>query len=386
MPPSRIADAVVAEVPQQPPQPRGAALAGLVVGDDGRAVVDAGAARGGLEVARAPAAGDGRARRAASRGRSRRRGTPRRGSAPCATRRSPAPGSPSFQRQSTTTRSGFAQPRPQLVDRDQKDPFAWQSACYARDGARGIRGRRCGRPTLPDPEPGPGQVLLDVHACAVCRTDLHVVDGELYRPEAAARARPPDRRDGDRRRAGGGAVRRPATASACRGSAGPTATAAVPRRAARTCASTRASPATRSTAATPSGPSPTSASASRCRTPTTTCSAAPLLCAGLIGYRALRMTGDAERVGLYGFGASAHIVAQLLRHQGRRVFAFTRAEDDAGAVVRARARRRVGGRLDGPGARAARRRDHLRAGRRRSCPRRCARPARPASSSARAST
>jgi propanol-preferring alcohol dehydrogenase len=57
--------------------------------------------------------------------------------------------------------------------------------------------------------------------------------------------------------------------------------------------------------------------------------AAPLLCAGLIGYRALRMAGDGERVGLYGFGASAHNVLQVLRHQGRRAFAFTRAEDEA---------------------------------------------------------
>jgi propanol-preferring alcohol dehydrogenase len=55
--------------------------------------------------------------------------------------------------------------------------------------------------------------------------------------------------------------------------------------------------------------------------------AAPLLCAGLIGYRSLRLAGDAERLGLYGFGASAHIVAQVARHQGRRVFAFTRAGD-----------------------------------------------------------
>src|SRR5207302_2768209 len=55
--------------------------------------------------------------------------------------------------------------------------------------------------------------------------------------------------------------------------------------------------------------------------------AAPLLCAGLIGYRALTMAGDAPRLGLYGFGASAHIVTQVARHQGRRVFAFTRAED-----------------------------------------------------------
>ncbi len=56
---------------------------------------------------------------------------------------------------------------------------------------------------------------------------------------------------------------------------------------------------------------------------------APLLCAGLIGYRALRLAGDGERIGLYGFGASAHIVAQLARHEGRRVFAFTRPGDAA---------------------------------------------------------
>ena len=57
--------------------------------------------------------------------------------------------------------------------------------------------------------------------------------------------------------------------------------------------------------------------------------AAPLLCAGLIGYRALRMAGDAERLGLYGFGAAAHIICQVAGHEGRRVFAFTRAGDDA---------------------------------------------------------
>jgi propanol-preferring alcohol dehydrogenase len=57
--------------------------------------------------------------------------------------------------------------------------------------------------------------------------------------------------------------------------------------------------------------------------------AAPLLCAGLIGHRALRMTGDAERLGLYGFGSSAHIICQVARHQGRRVFALTRADDAA---------------------------------------------------------
>ncbi|HXH96652.1 MAG TPA: alcohol dehydrogenase catalytic domain-containing protein, partial [Gaiellaceae bacterium] len=56
--------------------------------------------------------------------------------------------------------------------------------------------------------------------------------------------------------------------------------------------------------------------------------AAPLLCAGLIGYRSLRMAGDAERLGLYGFGASAHIVAQVARHEGRRLFGFVRPGDE----------------------------------------------------------
>jgi propanol-preferring alcohol dehydrogenase len=58
--------------------------------------------------------------------------------------------------------------------------------------------------------------------------------------------------------------------------------------------------------------------------------AAPLLCAGLIGYRALRLVGDAERIGFYGFGASAHILCQVAAHQGRRVFAFTREGDEEG--------------------------------------------------------
>jgi propanol-preferring alcohol dehydrogenase len=59
-------------------------------------------------------------------------------------------------------------------------------------------------------------------------------------------------------------------------------------------------------------------------------SAAPLLCAGLIGYRSLVLAGDGERIGFYGFGAAAHIIAQVARHQGRRVYAFTRPGDEAG--------------------------------------------------------
>ena len=70
-------------------------------------------------------------------------------------------------------------------------------------------------------------------------------------------------------------------------------------------------------------------SASRSRTATRDLEAAPLLCAGLIGYRALTLCGDAHRLGLYGFGAAAHIVAQVARWQGREVYAFTRAGDDA---------------------------------------------------------
>ena len=90
--------------------------------------------------------------------------------------------------------------------------------------------------------------------------------------------------------------------------------------------------------------------------------AAPLLCAGLIGYRSLRLAGDAERLGLYGFGAAAHIVAQVARGQGRRLFAVTReGDDDAQAFARALGAEWAG---VGPAARGARRGDHLRACRR----------------------
>src|SRR6185312_4426384 len=72
--------------------------------------------------------------------------------------------------------------------------------------------------------------------------------------------------------------------------------------------------------------------------------AAPLLCAGLIGYRALRMAGPAERLGLYGFGAAAHIAVQVARHLGQKVFAFTKPGDGAGQdVARALRPPRTGG-------------------------------------------
>ena len=114
--------------------------------------------------------------------------------------------------------------------------------------------------------------------------------------------------------------------------------------------------------------------------------AAPLLCAGLIGHRALRMTGDAERLGLYGFGASAHIVAQVARHQGRRVFAFMRAGDEASAAFARELGAEWAGDALGAGARGARRRDHLRPRRRAGPGRAASGRARAAPSSARAST
>ena len=101
--------------------------------------------------------------------------------------------------------------------------------------------------------------------------------------------------------------------------------------------------------------------------------AAPLLCAGLIGYRSLRMAGDARRLGMYGFGAAAHIIAQVARWQGREVYAFTRPGDtEAQAFARELGAVWAGG-SDQPPPRAAGRRDHLRARRARWCRPRCAR-------------
>ena len=175
------------------------------------------------------------------------------------------------------------------------------------------------------PEPSPGQVRIRVQACGVCRTDLHIRDGELTEPklplvlghqivgtvvDGADRFAPGDRvgvpwlgwTDGECRYCvsgrenlcdnalftgytldGGYADEVVADARYC--------------------------------FPLPSGPSDVEL--------------APLLCAGMIGYRALRLAGDPANIGLYGFGASAHIVAQLAEREGRRVLAFTRAGDEA---------------------------------------------------------
>ena len=179
---------------------------------------------------------------------------------------------------------------------------------------------------LPAPEPGPGEVRLDVAACAVCRTDLHVVDGELANPKLplvvghmivgrvdAVGPGVEGLNAGDR--------------------VGVTWLASVD----GTCEQCRAGRENlcvnaRFTGYTVDGgyAEQTVARADMCLHLPESYSdtqAAPLLCAGLIGYRAYRFTGDAPRLGLYGFGDAAHILTQVARHQGRRVFAFTRADD-----------------------------------------------------------
>jgi len=181
---------------------------------------------------------------------------------------------------------------------------------------------------LPLREPGPTEVLLRVRACGVCRTDLHVRDGELPRPklplvlghevvgtveragDAVSRLRAGDR------------VGVPWLGWAC-------GRCRFCRRGAENLC-----PQAQFTGYQRDGgyadhmiadaafvfPLPARLSDA---------AAAPMLCAGLIGYRTLRLAGDAERVGIYGFGAAAHLVAQVARHQGRRVFAFTRPGDAA---------------------------------------------------------
>ena len=175
---------------------------------------------------------------------------------------------------------------------------------------------------LPVPEPGPGEVLLRVSVCAVCRTDLHVVDGELPDPKLPL---VPGHQivgivegvgEGVERFASGDRVGVPwlgHTDGVC-----------------RYCRSGRENlcDAARFTGyQIDGGYADNTVADHRFCFPIPEgypdLQAAPLLCAGLIGYRSLRMAGDARRLGLYGFGAAAHIIAQVARNQGREVFAFT---------------------------------------------------------------
>ena len=173
---------------------------------------------------------------------------------------------------------------------------------------------------LPVPEPGAGEILVRVAACGVCRTDLHIADGELPDPKLplVLGHQIVGRIEGSGERIGipwlgwaDGVCRycRSGRENLCDQARftgfhrdGGYAEYAVADE--RFCLSL------------PEGYGDVEV--------------APLLCAGLIGYRALRFTGEGERLGLYGFGASAHIVAPVARHQGRRVFAFTRPGDLSG--------------------------------------------------------
>jgi propanol-preferring alcohol dehydrogenase len=181
---------------------------------------------------------------------------------------------------------------------------------------------------LPVPEPGPGQVAVAVSACGVCRTDLHVVDGEL--PDPKLPLVPGHQIVGSVVGAGPGAERFAAGARVGIPWLGWTCGEC------RYCLGGRENLCDRARFTgyqLDGGYAEAVVADERFCFPVPEgyddLQAAPLLCAGLIGYRALRAAGDAERLGLYGFGASAHIVAQVARHEGRRVFAFTRAGDEA---------------------------------------------------------
>jgi propanol-preferring alcohol dehydrogenase len=179
-------------------------------------------------------------------------------------------------------------------------------------------GRALAERELPDPEPGSGRIVVRVRACGVCRTDLHVVDGEL--PDPKLPLVPGHQVVGeteDGRRVG------------------------IPWLgwADGTCGYCRSGRENLCDGARFTGYTLDGGYAELAAVDERFClelpdgyddeQLAPLLCAGLIGYRALRLAGEAERLGLYGFGSSAHLVAQVARWQGRRVFAFTKPGDEA---------------------------------------------------------
>jgi alcohol dehydrogenase, propanol-preferring len=182
---------------------------------------------------------------------------------------------------------------------------------------------------LPTPQPGAHQVLLRVTACGVCRTDLHIVDGELTQPKlplipgheivgtvAALGDGVTGLKRGDR-------IGVPWLGFTC-----------------GRCVYCRSGRENLCDHARFTGYNIDGGYADHAVADARFCfllpsrlddvAAAPLLCAGLIGYRALRLAGAAERLGIYGFGAAAHIVAQVARHRGQRVFAFTRDGDRVG--------------------------------------------------------
>jgi propanol-preferring alcohol dehydrogenase len=190
-----------------------------------------------------------------------------------------------------------------------------------------VLNRRLVEKDVARPTPGPGQILLEVRACGVCRTDLHIVDGELSRPKLPLV--PGHQIVGTVVGVGnevgeiaeGSRVGVPWLGWTC-GEC-------------RFCLTDRENLCERARF---TGYQIDGGFAEHAVADARFCfpipesypdtQAAPLLCAGLIGYRSLRMAGEAERLGLYGFGASAHIVAQVARYEGRRAFAFTKADDE----------------------------------------------------------
>jgi propanol-preferring alcohol dehydrogenase len=173
---------------------------------------------------------------------------------------------------------------------------------------------------LPVPEPGEGEVLIRVQACGVCRTDLHVLDGEVRGKKlpVVLGHQIVGTVEGSGERVGV-----PWLGWTC-----------------GVCVYCKSGRENLCDRAAFTGCDRDGGFAEYTVADRRFCfplpdgypdlQAAPLLCAGLIGHRALRMAGDATRLGLYGFGASAHIISQVARHEGRRVFAFTRAGDEAG--------------------------------------------------------
>ncbi|MDF3883948.1 zinc-dependent alcohol dehydrogenase family protein [Cupriavidus basilensis] len=181
---------------------------------------------------------------------------------------------------------------------------------------------------VPVPHPGPGEVRIAVSTCGVCRTDLHILDGELAHPKAALIpgheivGRVESCGEGVTGLAPGDRVGVPWLGQTC----GHCGFCAAQRE--NLCDTPQFTGYTRD-----GGYAEYVVADSRYCFPIPEryddVHAAPLLCAGLIGYRTLRMAGDARRIGIYGFGAAAHLVTQIAVAQQREVFAFTRPGDDA---------------------------------------------------------
>jgi alcohol dehydrogenase, propanol-preferring len=185
------------------------------------------------------------------------------------------------------------------------------------------------RDALLDPEPGPGQVLVRVQACGVCRTDLHIADGELagapypITPGHEVVGKVVARGQDSRRFAVGARIGIPWLGWTC-GEC-------------QYCRSGRENLCERARFTgfhIPGGYAEYAVADERYCVPLPErygdSEAAPLLCAGLIGFRSLAKTNDAKNLGLYGFGAAAHILAQVAHAEGKKVFAFTRPGDAAG--------------------------------------------------------